>query len=446
MEEKKETKSALQELTGKSWNLELIISGAAIFLTAMLPDMIEQGFHYFIDHLATDSDYDMMMFPLLAYSFFKVVAWLLTTAFILHLVMRAFWVSMIGLQAAFPAGIRYEHIPSMSAAMREYMAEWLGELEPYIIRLDRRCNQIFALAFLIALMSIGIAFVYLICFSIFMLLRGFLSPDAMQIVRNVLFTLFILFAIGIGLANQMIIKNEQYQARYGRKFIVFSIKANEMIMPLVMRPLNYLSLTFSSNVPKKRYYIVLIGTMTAFFICVIFVLTAQLSDLRSSRHFELRNFFSEGSSRYELMGKKYDNLRYEGARMATVSLPSEMVESPFLPVFVAYPKSLDLRLSAFCVPPNKPDSLSKEALRTHLDSLKMQCLAQYFRLWVNDSLIAQPDWMFQEKPGTGMKGLVSYLPTKNMKEGKNVIKVWIPSETKRDSLEEYGAVPFWLAK
>ncbi len=44
----------LRELTAQSWNLELVISGAALFAILQLPDLLDQAFDYlqynFISH------------------------------------------------------------------------------------------------------------------------------------------------------------------------------------------------------------------------------------------------------------------------------------------------------------------------------------------------------------------------------------------------------------
>jgi hypothetical protein len=72
-------------------------------------------------------------------------------------------------------------------------------------------------------------------------------------------------------------------------------------------------------------------------------------------------------------------------------------------------------------------------------------MERFFRLTINDSLVATPGWMFHEHPVVGTPGLVAYLPTKDFKIGKNYLRIRVPASQKLDSLRMYGEVPFWYA-
>jgi len=82
--------------------------------------------------------------------------------------------------------------------------------------------------------------------------------------------------------------------------------------------------------------------------------------------------------------------------------------------------------------------------RIQMDNALITCMTGFFRLTLNDSIIAQPGWMFHEHPVVGSPGVVAYLPTANFKSGKNVLTVQIPSSVNPDSLRLYGQVPFWF--
>jgi hypothetical protein len=86
----------LRALTEKSWNLELVISGAAIFLANYLPAAVDDMLRYYLENLVMDEDFKKISLPLLVYSFMKVVAWLLILTFVVHFVMRAFWAGVVG--------------------------------------------------------------------------------------------------------------------------------------------------------------------------------------------------------------------------------------------------------------------------------------------------------------------------------------------------------------
>jgi hypothetical protein len=210
--------------------------------------------------------------------------------------------------------------------------------------------------------------------------------------------------------------------------------------------LTYLSLAFASNMPRKRYYIAFLGIMTGFMAAVLLVFVGKLSDLRGRHVLEMRQYYSSGSPELELSPDRYDNQRSSPRRMPPVSLPSDIVEGPFVPVFVLYPRMLDDRLESAGFQSVATDrTLPRDRRLQVADSANMASLTRFFQLRINDSIVAQPGWMYHQKPGSISKGLISYLSTKDMKPGKNTVSVFIPSAEKPDSLERYGAVPFWFS-
>jgi hypothetical protein len=51
--------------------------------------------------------------------------------------------------------------------------------------------------------------------------------------------------------------------------------------------------------------------------------------------------------------------------------------------------------------------------------------------------------LFAEK--SGVEGIITYIDAQHFQRGKNTILVQLPSEAKKDSLVEYGFVPFWYS-
>ncbi len=437
--------AALKDLAGKSWNLELIISGAAIVLTAQLPDLVDDMFYYYHFNLSYDWDSGASYLPVLAFAFFKTVAYLMTAMFLVHLAMRAFWVAMVGLQAAFPEGIRYGQVPNMSPGLREYQEQKFGKLEDYILRLDRLCNQVLAFAFLVGLMGVGIGILYNLFFGLAQITRALFSPSTIA----VLYRLFVgcslllaVFIIGLSVFTKLKPRMEPRFLPWTKRF--YSV-ISAVLLPFIYRPINYLTLTFVSNLARRRYYVSMVLVMI-FVMCSVFVVFIEkIGDLKGRHLLEWRDYYASGAPATELVANRYDNLRVKQSDLPPVSLPSDVVDGPFLPVFVLYPKMLDRQLTQICPLPELPDSLSRQTRLMLTDSLRLACLSGFYRLYVNDSLYARPDWMFSQKPGAVSRGLTTYLPTGGFRPGKNLITVKVPVTSKPDSLRVFGVVPFWYA-
>ena len=84
----------IQELSNQSWNLELVVSGAAIFSTSFLPEIADKAISSFYENYQISSDISSQVFPTLAYSFGKSSAYLLIFTFIIHFIIRAFWIAL----------------------------------------------------------------------------------------------------------------------------------------------------------------------------------------------------------------------------------------------------------------------------------------------------------------------------------------------------------------
>ena len=439
-------KAILKELIGKSWNLELIISGAAIVLTTYLPELVERQFYLFHYNLSYEWFSGMGALPILAYAFFKTVAWLLIGMFVVHLIMRAFWVAMIGLSAAFPQGIQYDRLPNMPASQQQYYEKKYGRLDDYVVSLDRLCNRLLAFAFLVALMGIMVGVLYYAIFYITQLFNAVLSPAMQELVGNIVGFAFMALALFLLIANWALKAKPELDARYGKYMTRLSIFFKYGFLPVLHRPIAYLTMTFTSNISKKRYYLSLVGVMLVVMSTVFITFMQKIGELRSAHLLEYHQFYAAGAPQAELIPDKYDNLRTFEARIPLVSLSSDMVTDPFLKVFVVYPKMLDVQIAQQCTLPEIADSLPRPVRSAIRDSAQLECMRNFFKLYINDSLYAQPAWVYHEKPGTTTLGLMAYLPTAGFKTGKNMLWVKIPSRDKPDSLQVFGAAPFWFAE
>jgi hypothetical protein len=435
----------LQELASKSWNLELIISGAAIFLVSYLPGMVDNLLGYYLENLASEPALSKSTLPLLVYSFFKMIAWVLISTFVIHFVLRAFWVGLVGLHAVFPKGIQYDKLPWQTDFSREIGKQNFGQLSDYIHRLDRLSNQIFSFAFLIALMGIGISLLYLVIFL-------FTNPNAFPEwmgdakVRTLIFVFIVVILALLPMVAQLISRRPEWLEKpWLRRITTFSIRyVPTLILPFVYRPLTYLNLIYSSNVSRRRF-------LTALMLVTVLVMTgvmwifvdAQLG-LRGRTPFARQAFFGKNSSPYKLIPSSYDKLRQPGDFLPAVSIESDVLEGPVLRVFVSYRKWLDKSLEQHCTQAELPPGLSKTAMRVLQDSVNLDCLSNFLHLTVNDSVYARADWIFYTHAETGSHGLLGYVPTAGFQTGKNIVSVRIPSLEKPDSLVLYGQVPFWF--
>ena len=138
----KDSKNWLQKLKDESWEAELLISTVAIFGTLQLFKVIDWGTNFVIDTLPTSQyiiGYGIVFTGLLAVS-------ILTTMFIIHFLLRAYWVGLVGLNSVFPDDSIADS--AYSEIFRKKMLSVLPKLEETIKDVDQLSSVIFSAAFL----------------------------------------------------------------------------------------------------------------------------------------------------------------------------------------------------------------------------------------------------------------------------------------------------------
>lgn len=344
---------------------------------------------------------------------------------------------------AYPGGIRYDKLHHVSDTYRRLAEERYGSLEQFIIRLDKRCNRIFAMAFLLAMSMSAIGIIYLLLFIVILVLKNYLAPELVETIADSSFYVLALAAVMV-LALQFLAKRRREWTRLRRISANIQLNSSSVFLPVFYRPIMYLSMAFMSNASKKKYLGGIVLITLAMMFSTVFVTIQKAGQLRNRNLLETRAYYSSGAQAFKFQQAAYDNLREAGAALPLVSIPNDMVEGSFLPLFVQYPEYLDERLGRFCTLPELPDAMPAGQLIYLRDSLRLRCMSQFFQVRLNDSLTLSPEWMFGEKYNS--KGLVGYLETRQFRAGKNRLELRVPSAQKSDSLVVFGSVPFWYSE
>src|SRR5262245_61517168 len=93
-------------LSGQLWELEMVIAGAVVFALVQLSQAMDAGFDRLAPHLPTGG---LAALVLLTY-YSKGILYALIACFLLNVAARAYWAGLLGLDAVFPEGIRWERL------------------------------------------------------------------------------------------------------------------------------------------------------------------------------------------------------------------------------------------------------------------------------------------------------------------------------------------------
>lgn len=433
----------LRELTTQSWNLELVISGAALFATLQIPDVLNEVFDYFRYNLMSHTEGIKGMFPVLAYSMVKATCYVLFLAFLINFVMRAFWVGLVGLLAVYPAGVQYDRLPLSTAHSRQRMANELGPLDRYILRLDRRCNVVFAVAFLFVIMLIIIATVYLLILLSYTVLQPLVPAPILNVIKYASYGFYALFMLtGLLLAFKKVREHPT-----GTKVHAAYQNMGKLMYLGMYEPYMFISNTFYSNLPRKQVLRTTMAMAAVFFLVMIVNLFSDMTRVRGVSLTNQRHLFSTRVDSLIANPASYDNQRTPGAFVQTASIQADVIRDPYVRLYVAYPKALDTLLTRLAKEPTWSDTLSNTERRQQYAQWSHRQIGQLLQIWVNDSLYQRPDLLFGEMGEQQQYGWQTVLIPTNLKTGKNTIRVSV--QTGRSGTAAVGqaealaAIPFW---
>lgn len=429
----------LRELTTQSWNLELAISGVAMFAILQLPDLLESAFSYVQFNFLTQSNGIADMLPGLAYSMIRATCYVLFVAFLANFVMRAFWVGLVGLLAVFPSGIQYNRIPFSTPYAQQRMADELGPLDRYILWLDKRCNIVFALAFQMVFLLIVVALLYVIGFVLYLVVQPNVPAPVWSGIKIAVGVLVVMFYLAFIVLNQKKIK----ETPRGIQLNYQLTKAAHLLSMGMYRHSSYVTNTFYSNIRPGKLFKTFAIFMLVFFVVLFIEIMADAS--RSSGRaslFNRRHLYSARIDSLYVEPNAYDNQRAEGAWVGVASIQSDVIREPYLRLFIAYPKALDTLLTQVAPEPTWSDTLSLQSRRRQYALWSHQQISRLIRITINDSTYAQPDLFFTKAGTQEQHGWQTVLVPGNLKTGSNLLRVALQDPRKKEA-EELVAIPFW---
>lgn len=135
----------LPRQTTPTWEVELLISGVAVFAMLQLPGWLDDRLYALVPRFEDEIAQPLRM----VYVYLKSAALILAATFCLHLLLRAQWIALVGMHSVFPGGIRWERL-RMGPVQREIeTARYAGPLAT-IERADNRATVLFSIGVMLA--------------------------------------------------------------------------------------------------------------------------------------------------------------------------------------------------------------------------------------------------------------------------------------------------------
>lgn len=427
-------KKLLQRLQEESWQLELIISGFAIFglFTAIEP----------INEAASMAQSKQQIVKFIVLVIGLISCAILIFNLLLHVVLRGLWIGALGLRYV-SGDIDYEAL-NYSDKFTKYLKKRVGSFDKYVATLENYCSVMFAISYLLIFYVLALTFTII---SIALIANYIIDNDSLpETPRSIIgigLILFILFGMiftFIDFITQGWLKKKKWISKiYFPIYWVFSF----ITLSFLYRPLVY---NFLDNKFGKRLSFVLVPVYFAILIMSSF-------NYKPSNYFDKIDFSSELTANR----KNYiDLVEKDDAIIDEFAITSKVITKPYMNVFMEFTDNIEDNIFSFN-PDLEPEE-DERGLQSNINIINdngsdrrlkrkdyMKTLNQVYTIRI-DSTDYESEFIFTESKKENL-GLETVVSIKNLEEGKHILKVLRKRIKKGDTLR-YAVcrIPFWYYK
>ena len=429
-------KELLDKLQQESWQLELLISGFAIFgLITSIP-------YIRTAMIVAENDKQFYSFALLLISF--TACSILIFNLLVHVILRGMWIGALGLRYV-SGDIDFEKL-NYQNKFTKHLKKRIVSFDKYVATLENYCSILFAVSFLLIFYVISISIIILCLVGIAtLILSNDNLPETPRTIVGVFMVLFIVFGsimVFIDFITQGYLKKKKWLSKiYFPFYWVFSY----LTLTFLYRPLVY---NFLDNKFTRRL---------SFFLVPSYIVISILISFKHNKTNYLQSAKSVSSTyinkrNYEDLLTKED----EFARIATIQ--SKVIKEPYLKVFRVFTEGVEERIYNFH-PSLKPKN-DKRGFKTDIiifnstnflkkrDSLTKKYLEVFnktHQVYI-DTIRYKSDFLIT-KNNKNQFGFETYLNLKNLDEGKHIFKLKRLRKRKKDTILVTDLnIPFWYFK
>ncbi|GMV28001.1 MAG: hypothetical protein AMXMBFR59_01260 [Rhodanobacteraceae bacterium] len=424
-----ERRVAFESLRERTDELELIISGISLLALLALPGWLFDSWVQVELH----AEGQRHLLLSLAFQLASGLSMTLAGAFLLHLAVRAYWVGLIGLKAAFPAGIRWDAIRSVGPITRDYHRRTVVDLDTAIDAADRVASIVFALVSLVAL---SVFWIGSLLVGLTLLAMGFGWVSGRDAEPGGSIGVSVFMALTLVVILPALLLDSAWLARrsalpapsWRRRLVERLVAVQGVLFP--QRLVLPVQLSLESNLPR--------GAFTWMFLLLV-ASSAVFGNVQESavREFALVSsyaYFGDGDADGGLRSAHYENLRGERDVLARVPLiPSDMIADGHLRLFLPYvPDRDNAALRGLC--PQASDAVLRRA-----------CLARLWEVSLDAHPIELAAFVAAERRDIGQRGLQGYLSLAGLAPGAHVLHVRRKVTAADSARTGDFRIPFWFS-
>jgi hypothetical protein len=317
-------KKWLDQLQQESWQLELVISGFAIYGLIMAYEPL-----YLMIKVAEN---EQKVVDLILSIIGLISCSILLFNLILHVVLRGLWIGALGLRYV-SGDIDYEKL-KYSEKFTNHLKKRIGSFDKYIATLEDYCSVLFALSFLLIfyVLSLILGILTILGITIFLIdneawggvVQGFGIVLVLFVLLGMILTL--VDFIGQGILK----KNKTISKIYFPFYWLFSI----LTLSFLYRPLVY---NFLDNRFGKRLIFLLIPA----YAIILSLISMEYRDSNYLKKDQWSSSFYADYRNYE------DQLQEKDKFIRIAAIPSKVITDSFLKIFLVHTENIEDQIYSF---------------------------------------------------------------------------------------------------
>ncbi|MEH6748164.1 MAG: hypothetical protein V7670_15130 [Maribacter arcticus] len=424
----------LEILQQESWQLELLISGFAIFLLAESYEPIRNLDDQISLLLSGSGYYGLLYVP---YQVMLGAWYVLIINLILHVLLRGLWISTIGLR--YVSGDIDFNTLNISSKFDRFLRSKIVSFDLYIQQLEKLCSSVFGFTFLIIfiLISGGLFVLGIFILAITMQVIDTRFGDLWVVVIVPFLVLYLLGGLIYFLDFITLgwLKRKKGIARfYYPIYRFFSV----ITLAFIYRPIYY-------NLLDNKY-----GRNIILFLIPYLIGFTLIASLTVNSHVYL-----PGNRTLQSISNNFYDDTLEDRASYSASISSKFVKNGYAQLFLPYVARTDDKVIEAICPDLKPAKTGfslfgiDDPLRNSMNAdLALDCHTQRFKIYVNDTLLNHLKYRFHEHPTRKNIGLLTVLDVGYLPRGEHIIKVYVKllqDSNGKDTLlfRESALIPFW---
>ena len=419
--------------TTPTWEVELLISGVAVFAMLQLPGWLDD--RYFA--LMPRFDSNWLGSLSLLYVYLKSAALILAATFSLHLLLRARWIAQVGMHSVFPEGIRWDKL-RIGPVQREIEIQRYRGPEASIERADNAATVVFAIGVMLATTLLWISLL-VVCLSALAL--GFVAFAGSRVGVGTALACGVLVLFLPAILATVIDRRVGAKLREGgvaRRALAAVLRISSRL-GFMQRGSNPVFSLLASHGGERRA----VALTIAVFLIAALVVRQSIRSEGDPRSFGSYTLFPALADRSRtLEDAHYDDLR-DPARDAAVPYIDSMVASgPYLRLVVPYVPRWDADVLEHDCP-----TMARAAGEDARAAAALGCLQRAHAVLLDDKPLPSLRYEPGNDPRTERPALVAMIDVRGLPVGRHELQVArAPGRVAGDATDDGLApwkIPFW---